>query len=227
MNAHHRKIDLQSPSDLTYLLSNIKTAARQKIDLAIPRSAAPQGEDAYRERVEELVQQYIIQTLSLALPSLSINGFDASPSLISPHAASTATSSQPPTTGADLTDAEISAGNYEAYDPRLAERLRGLYAQCEFESETVAKMRREVPAKAAMGYREALERELEAQKGLKGEEGVGGEVDGGLDIKLERREEVEGMWRRGCEGLEGLGDITGVLAKVERAGRAMEVVEGL
>ena len=56
MDAHHRKIDLQSPSDLTYLLNNIKTAAQQKIDLAIPRSAAPEGEDAYRSRVEELVQ---------------------------------------------------------------------------------------------------------------------------------------------------------------------------
>ena len=57
MDSHHRKIDLQSPADLTYLLNNIKNAAQQKIDLAIPRSAAPQGEDdAYRTKVEELVQ---------------------------------------------------------------------------------------------------------------------------------------------------------------------------
>ena len=59
MDAHHRKIDLQSPSDLTYLLNNIRTAARQKIDLAIPPSAAPDGEDAYRLKVEELVQEVI------------------------------------------------------------------------------------------------------------------------------------------------------------------------
>ena len=59
MDAHHRKIDLQSPSDLTYLLDNIKAAAQQKIDLAIPRSAAPEGEDAYRSRVEELVQEVL------------------------------------------------------------------------------------------------------------------------------------------------------------------------
>ena len=56
-HAHHRKIDLQSPSDLTYLLNNIKTAAQQKLDLAIPPSAAPEGEDAYRSKVEELVQE--------------------------------------------------------------------------------------------------------------------------------------------------------------------------
>ena len=57
MDSHHRKIDLQSPSDLTYLLNNIKTAARQKIDLAIPPSAAPEGEDNYKSKVDELVQE--------------------------------------------------------------------------------------------------------------------------------------------------------------------------
>ena len=60
MDPHHRKIDLQSSSDLTYLLNNIKAAAQGKIDLAIPRSAAPQGEDAYRTKVEELVQEVYI-----------------------------------------------------------------------------------------------------------------------------------------------------------------------
>lgn len=59
MDAHHRKIDLQSPSDLTYLFNNIKTAAQQKLDLAIPPSAAPEGEDAYRSKVEELVQEVL------------------------------------------------------------------------------------------------------------------------------------------------------------------------
>ena len=68
MDAHHRKIDLQSPSDLTYLLNNIKTAARQKIDLAIPASAAPEGEDAYRSKVDELVLEV---KSSPALPSCS------------------------------------------------------------------------------------------------------------------------------------------------------------
>jgi kinetochor protein Mis14/NSL1 len=57
MDTHHRKIDLQSPSDLTYLLNNIKAAAQEKLDLAIPASAAPEGEDAYRTKVEELVQE--------------------------------------------------------------------------------------------------------------------------------------------------------------------------
>ena len=57
MDPHHRKIDLQSAADLTYLLNNIKAAAQEKIDLAIPPSAAPAGEDAYRTKVEDLVQE--------------------------------------------------------------------------------------------------------------------------------------------------------------------------
>lgn len=66
MDAHHRKIDLQSPSDLTYLLNNIKAAARQKIDLAIPPSAAPEGEDAYRSKVDELVQEVMFSSALLS-----------------------------------------------------------------------------------------------------------------------------------------------------------------
>ena len=67
MDVHHRKIDLQSPSDLTYLLNNIKAAAKEKLDLAIPPSAAPEGEDVYRSKVEELVQEvryYLVPALS-------------------------------------------------------------------------------------------------------------------------------------------------------------------
>jgi kinetochor protein Mis14/NSL1 len=55
MDPHHRKVDLQSPADLLYLQSNIQTAAQQKLDLAIP----PQGEDAFRSKVQELVHEVL------------------------------------------------------------------------------------------------------------------------------------------------------------------------
>ena len=58
MDPHHRKIDLQSPQDLTYLLANINNAAQQKLDIHFPPSAAPKGEeDAFRTKVEQLVQE--------------------------------------------------------------------------------------------------------------------------------------------------------------------------
>ena len=55
--SHHRKIELQSPEDLRYLMDNVSRRAREKIDLNLPPSAAPEGEDALRRRVEELVHE--------------------------------------------------------------------------------------------------------------------------------------------------------------------------
>ena len=41
--------------DLTYLIANVTRAAREKIDRHLPPDAAPDGEDAMRRRVEQLV----------------------------------------------------------------------------------------------------------------------------------------------------------------------------
>ncbi|CAF9907578.1 hypothetical protein IMSHALPRED_005575 [Imshaugia aleurites] len=214
MDAHHRKIDLQSPSDLIYLFNNIKTAARQKMDLAIPPSAAPEGEDAYRSKVEELVQKYIVQTLTLALPSLTLNGLDPSPSLLRPNPG-------PEANTPDDND------NYEPYDPRLAERLRTLYSEFDTQSTRVAELRRDAPGAAARGYIERLEAELEREKGLEKERGSAGvhmDVEGFDTGVLQRKDDVERMWVRGTERLVELGKIPGVLAKSERAEKAVEIV---
>ena len=57
---HHRRIDLQSPADLTYLHTNKQRAATQKLDLAFPPRAAPECEvDALRLKVEALVQEVL------------------------------------------------------------------------------------------------------------------------------------------------------------------------
>jgi kinetochor protein Mis14/NSL1 len=52
MAEFHRKIELQSPDDLQYLISNVRRAANEKIDKDLPPI---EGEDKMRERVEELV----------------------------------------------------------------------------------------------------------------------------------------------------------------------------
>lgn len=57
----HRKIELQSPADLTYLIANVSRAAREKIDKHLPPDAAPEGkEDAMRRKVEVLVDEVCI-----------------------------------------------------------------------------------------------------------------------------------------------------------------------
>ena len=57
MEDHQRKIDLQSPGDLTYLIANINKAAQEKLDLHLPPSAAQGKEDQFRLKVEELVRE--------------------------------------------------------------------------------------------------------------------------------------------------------------------------
>jgi kinetochor protein Mis14/NSL1 len=52
MAEFHRKIELQSPDDLQYLISNIRRVANEKIDKDLPPI---EGEDRMRRRVEELV----------------------------------------------------------------------------------------------------------------------------------------------------------------------------
>jgi kinetochor protein Mis14/NSL1 len=57
-NPHHRKIDLQSPQDLSYLQSNIRRAAASKLDLHFPtRVVDGQGDDPMRREVERLVEE--------------------------------------------------------------------------------------------------------------------------------------------------------------------------
>jgi hypothetical protein len=71
----HRKIELQSPADLTYLIANVSRAARAKIDTHLPPDAAPEsGEDALRRRVEVLVEEYIRKTFEGAKEGISVNG---------------------------------------------------------------------------------------------------------------------------------------------------------
>jgi kinetochor protein Mis14/NSL1 len=74
----HRKVELQAPADLAYLIANVSRAARTKIDTHLPPDAAPEsGEDALRRRVEALVEEYIRQTFEGAKEGMEINGMGA------------------------------------------------------------------------------------------------------------------------------------------------------
>ncbi|KAL5353997.1 hypothetical protein ACLOAV_000082 [Pseudogymnoascus australis] len=70
-----RKIELQEPDDLRYLLANTR-----------------RGEDVLRQKVEELVNSYVTKTFSLAAPNTLINGHPvaADSSLLAPEGAAEA-----------------------------------------------------------------------------------------------------------------------------------------
>lgn len=57
VSAHQRKIELQAPEDLTYLLANIRRAAAERINEAFPPVEGAQGEDELRNSIEELIEE--------------------------------------------------------------------------------------------------------------------------------------------------------------------------
>jgi len=93
MDSTHRKIELQSPADLSYLISNTSLAARQRLDTHFPPSSNPEagapatgvgaanggtGKEEFdlRKRVEELVQAYIEEVYKGVKGNVSINGLE-------------------------------------------------------------------------------------------------------------------------------------------------------
>ncbi|MCJ1314444.1 hypothetical protein MMC25_008126 [Agyrium rufum] len=237
---HHRKIDLQSSQDLTYLLSNIRRHSKDILDLHIPpptstsnASSLPKGasseDEQWRQKVESYVQAYIQDTLKMALPSLSINGMGPSASLIQLPDNAFAANGQEKETEKDGEE-----DNYEPYDIRMAEKVRNLYAQLEEETTAVAESRREAPQKAAGWYAERLKVEMVAEEGrVEAESSIfmsmlqesANELEG---IEMPRSEIVKETWERSVRGLEGLGGgLTGGMAKIERARGGVSVLEGM
>ena len=55
----HRKVELQSPADLTYLHTNAVALSRRKLDLHLPPSATAEDEepDPMRKQVKELIDE--------------------------------------------------------------------------------------------------------------------------------------------------------------------------
>ena len=122
-NPHHRKIELQSPLDLTHLQSQLSTCARAKLDLHFPPSAlrskpathislgpsdpasssAPGNEgeedDPLRAHVQRLTDAFLHRTWSGAASSISINGLDAHALPQFAATPPTTTTSTIPTTG--------------------------------------------------------------------------------------------------------------------------------
>ncbi|KAI9827629.1 MAG: hypothetical protein M1819_006918 [Sarea resinae] len=191
----HRRIELQSPADLSHLINNVSRAARARLDLHLPPiepekggAAEGDGEDALRKRVGELVEGYIEETFLSASHSISINGLDASEADVHAAISGTASSTQ------DIEE-------YEPYNPNLATRLQSLHAQLERETLRLATLRADAPAAAAAAYREKFLASLAADDDVfkaqardasrgppglaphKGEEGEDGRED--ADAKME------------------------------------------
>ncbi|KAG9942785.1 hypothetical protein KCU85_g9095, partial [Aureobasidium melanogenum] len=143
METTHRKIELQSPLDLTYLQNNATLCLREKLDLHFPPSAAPASasDDVFKSRVEDLVSQYLAKVFEDVKANLAVNGLE----------------------GKEMEEAvkmaEGRGEELEPYDTKLSQKLQGLSAQIENLTLQLANLRREAPAKAAAAYAAKLQTE--------------------------------------------------------------------
>ncbi|KAI6838968.1 hypothetical protein KC340_g3392 [Hortaea werneckii] len=209
--AAHRKIELQSPADLTYLIANVSRAAREKIDKHLPPDAAPEGEDAMRKRVEQLVEEYIRNTFNAAKNSMSINGMDSREM------------------DAELAKAQ-EGEEIEPFDTKLAQRIQNLSAQIEQRTLDLANLRRNAPAETSKRFQDSFAKQtedydtrLQKDEQMKLDEARSTHMEIG---EMERLDEMQNAWTKGTEQLQelrtGLGS---TVARMEKAEKAVGVLE--
>ncbi|QIW95972.1 hypothetical protein AMS68_001490 [Peltaster fructicola] len=209
----HRKVELQSPDDLTYLIAKLSRTARDKIDKHFPPEAALEGgEDKMRAQVEILVDEYIRRTYTLAKPNLSINGMD------------------PRELEAEL--AKVHEGEeFEPFDAKLAYRIQELSREIEDHTLQLAELRREAPATTASKYQAALQAEDETYQ-TRLELTQTTRLSRASETKLNvsgvaRVDEIKQTWQESNEKLADLkSGVEQTIKKAEQAGRAQQYVSG-
>jgi kinetochor protein Mis14/NSL1 len=216
MDSQHRKIELQSPSDLTFLTTQLRTAARQKLDLHLPPVASDTSEpDELRRQVEDLVDAFVAQVLRGMRGNISINGNEIEPGV-----------------GEDEIDVMegvvggpgVEKEEYEVFDEKLRGKVGAAIARRDMLVGKISQHRRTTPSSAAQRFQEQWERENEALLKQTVEEGDG-EI---ADVKgVQREEEMRRNWERATEGLGRLNKgLPETRARLERAGDVVGYLGG-
>ncbi|KAI1478923.1 hypothetical protein F4774DRAFT_383515 [Daldinia eschscholtzii] len=222
-SAAHRKIELQAPDDLAYLLANVRRAAAARLDEAFPpvdgNGGAADG-DELRTRIEELVNEYIVKTFTLAGPNLSINGMPVDTA----HYLS-----------GDPSDPQQPEEVFEPFDARKRARVEELTREEEDLLRDIAALKKSVPHAAAASWAEAARRSVAddeqalatvneralAAAGGSGEPLLGGDLMKGLP----RQDDIESGYEDAVKGLGRLKrEMPSVVARMERARGAGEYV---
>ncbi|PWO27401.1 DAK1, Dihydroxyacetone kinase [Pyrenophora tritici-repentis] len=223
MDSEHRKIELQSLTDLTYLTSKIRTAARQKLDLHLPPVSDTSEPDELRRNVEELVEAFVAQVLQGMRHNISINGID----VIARGRSGDEDERGEKIKGILSADNEgeslVEKEEFEPFDDKLRGQLSSTVAKRDALIAKISQHRRTTPKAAADAFQEQFEqenREIEEKiRGIvKGAEVLG--VADVADVEANmRQEEVEKNWERAVEGLQRLNKgLPETMARLERAG---------
>ena len=225
MQSEHRKIELQSPQDLVYLTSQIRTAARQKLDLHLPAQTSDTPDDL-RAQTEVLVDAFVAQVLAGLKSNITINGLDV-----------VTQSRGGGFEGGDAMDVDTEGGvgvegvekeEFEAFDDKLRSRLAEQVSKRDKLVASISKHRRETPAAAARRWEEQFEKEAEVLETQRTNSLEQANVqEDGLHVDMKREEEVRRNWERAVQGLGSLQKgLPETRARLERCGDVVGYLGG-
>ncbi|KAJ4303748.1 hypothetical protein N0V90_002649 [Kalmusia sp. IMI 367209] len=146
MDPEHRKIELQSPADLAYLTKQLRSLARQKLDLHLPAQPDASAPDDLRAQVEAMVDAFVAQVLAGMRHNISINGIDV--------VARGAVDEQGGVDAEDKENVEVVVEEFEAFDHKLTRELGDAVRRRDALVEKISRHRRETPGVAARGWEE-------------------------------------------------------------------------
>ena len=216
MESEHRKIELQSPADLTYLSSCIRTAARQKLDLHLPPVSDTSEPDELRRHVEELVESFVAQVLAGMRHNISINGID-----VVARGQDDEGEHMQGIEGEGL--AQVEKEEFEPFDDKLRTKLSTTVQKRDALVAKISQHRRTTPAAAAAAWQAQFDKESDAlfaeqANVLETAHGVG-EGDIASVEAIKRADEVARNWERSLSGLVKLNKgLPETRARLERCG---------
>jgi kinetochor protein Mis14/NSL1 len=237
MDSEHRKIELQSPGDLTYIQSQIRTAARQKLDLHLPSVSSDAAEpDDLRRKTEELVDAFVNRVLEGMRGNIAINGMDVVADGAGDGMGMEGVEGMGGGAGAGAAAAEE---EFEPWDSKLRDRLQETVQKRDALVAKIAAHRRQTPALASARFKEQFVKDMEGGERLRvqNEERAremelhGADVDGSggesLGLGLSRQDEVERNWERAVTGLQRLNKgLPETRARLERCGDVVGYLGG-
>ncbi|KAF2134566.1 hypothetical protein P153DRAFT_362324 [Dothidotthia symphoricarpi CBS 119687] len=222
MNPEHRKIELQSPQDLTYLTTQIRTAALQKLNLHLPPVTDSAEPDDLRTQVEALVDAFVAHVLQGMRHNISINGIDVVAS-----AQAWSDSGERMEGVISQQELEVEGVEFEAFDEKLRGRLGSAVLKRDALVAKISQHRRATPAVAARRFEEQWVSEMQGlEQGQVGgeEEALGDEA---VMLAMQRQDEVQKNWERAVEGLARLNKgLPETRARLERCGDVVGYLGG-
>ncbi|KTW29201.1 hypothetical protein T552_01157 [Pneumocystis carinii B80] len=118
------KISLDSAADLKYLSVNFTKTIEEKLQKHMPKNVSNNSKDILREKVENLLENFITRTFELAKPNIIINGIEAQETII------------------DDSSTILEPFNYD-----LNNKLQSLHNEIEETILKTTQLRREIPRK--------------------------------------------------------------------------------